>query len=492
MKDCKQTTLGSPRGFFLIFCSLFLIGDIIWWTWWKIDILISIVFLLFFALSHSWRYLAFFGIFGLLLGGVLGNSAIEKKMNEYVLLSKITNGFSLKQHNEGIVEKRVYKKDRSDVYRLHIDTIDTHSTSIFVEIPSNLHINIGDTLGFTGTIKKNINFPLIGYDRFSFFQGWYGQIFLASFDRTEGIERSWITPVQKYWEGVFGKYFPPDVWGTLLGMTIGSVELLSRDIKDAFIASGTSHILVVSGSNIAFLIILLSFFLKYTLLGRTSRILIISSVVWFYGFLVGWDISVIRATIMGVLSYIITEYGSHGSSRAILWLSLLILTIISPLGPIYDPGFWLSFSATLGILLFHTKIAALCDRISLPHSMTSMLSITFGATLGSLPVLIFHFGTFALSSILANILIAGILWWILFSSVFFVGIQYISHTLWYLFWFLVYIPTKIIIGITAFFRYGIILEVPIALRTPIALFVFGIYFFFYLEEDVFQKKEKKD
>ena len=65
------------------------------------------------------------------------------------------------------------------------------------------------------------------------------------------------------WNDTFESYFPRDIAGTLLGMTIGSIDLLSRETKDAFIATGISHILVVSGSNIAFLIILLTFFLKY-------------------------------------------------------------------------------------------------------------------------------------------------------------------------------------------------------------------------------------
>ncbi len=51
-------------------------------------------------------------------------------------------------------------------------------------------------------------------------------------------------------------------------MTIGSIELIESGLKKAFIESGTSHILVVSGANIAFLIILVSFFMKYLPLSR--------------------------------------------------------------------------------------------------------------------------------------------------------------------------------------------------------------------------------
>ncbi len=489
MKTYSQASLGNPRGFFLIFCSLFLAGDIISVTWWWELSMFCLVLLLLVALSSLWRRMIVYGIFGFLLGSTLGYFAHIEKQEEYRALERITSHFTLKWYTTGTLEKRVYKKERSDVYRLKIDIFDTRSTSIFVEVPSNLHIELGDILAFTGSIRKNIEFPLVGYDRFSYFQGGYGQIFLASFERKVSEKKDYIVPVRKYWESVFQSYFPRDVWGTLLGMTIGSIELLSRDMKNAFIQSGVSHILVVSGSNIAFLIILLSFFLKYIHLRKVGRIIIISAVVGFYGFLVWWDVSVIRATLMGVLSYMITEYGSKSSSKALLWLALLILTIMSPLSPIYDPGFWLSFSATLGILLFHKKIAALCQRLSLPKVITSILSVTFWATLGSLPVMIFHFGTVALASLIANIMIAGLLGWILFSSVAFVVIEFFSSTLWYLFWFLVYIPTQMIIEIASFFRSGTIVEIPEMFRTPIMLFIFWAYLFFFLEEDVFSPEK---
>lgn len=91
-------------------------------------------------------------------------------------------------------------------------------------------------------------------------------------------------------------------------MMIGVDEYLETDVKSAFMKSGITHILVVSGSNIAFLIMFLMFFLKYTKIARWGRLSIITSIILFYGFLVGWEVSVLRATIMGILSYSIVEY----------------------------------------------------------------------------------------------------------------------------------------------------------------------------------------
>ena len=101
-------------------------------------------------------------------------------------------------------------------------------------------------------------------------------------------------------------------------MVIGMDQYLENDVKDAFMKSGITHILVVSGSNIAFLILFLMFFLKYTPVKRWGRISLIGGAIIFYGFLVGWEVSVVRATLMGILSYFIAEYGRRASSIAIL------------------------------------------------------------------------------------------------------------------------------------------------------------------------------
>lgn len=109
---------------------------------------------------------------------------------------------------------------------------------------------------------------------------------VAEFKRIKKENPHTIDAIKSSWEKIFISYFPSDVAGTLLGMTIGSIDILSRETKDAFIASGTSHILVVSGANIAFLIIILTFFLKYLPIKKTIRAMIVCSFIIFYGTLV--------------------------------------------------------------------------------------------------------------------------------------------------------------------------------------------------------------
>ena len=50
--------------------------------------------------------------------------------------------------------------------------------------------------------------------------------------------------------------------GLLNGMLIGYTDGLDKDLQNAFSDAGLSHIMAVSGMNIAFIVFPLSFYLK--------------------------------------------------------------------------------------------------------------------------------------------------------------------------------------------------------------------------------------
>jgi competence protein ComEC len=159
------------------------------------------------------------------------------------------------------------------------------------------------------------------------------------------------------------------------------------------------------------------------------------------------------------------------------------LTIIEPLGPLYDAGFGLSFAATLGILLFQKPIGIIAKKWNIPKLIADILALTLGASFGSFPMLLFHFGSFSLTGIIANILIAVLLSWILFSSVLYGVLSLISTTLAIYFGYLVYIPTSWALRVTEWFGgfTPVIFEKSIALT--LALFLLGFYSFLFLRLD---------
>ena len=512
-----EKTINLARSLFIAFSISFIVGDVLGCLWdiWSILFLVWALFGIYlWYMSSHYRFIVLLGILGMSIGYLIGLQWLGRYTQWYEHIRATTHDFTRKWALQGDVEDLLYTKERSKVYKVSIDIfdtidkIDTFDTtytdkntqysripwenprfSLFIEIPSNLTLDVWDRIKFSGLIKKNITFPLLGYERYAYFHGWFGYIFLTTFSREPSKDIGIIDYVRGFWIATFEKYFPRDVTGTLLGMTIGSIELLTQEVKWAFLASGTSHILVVSGSNIAFLIIILTFFLKYIPIHKAIRAIIVVWCILFYGTLVWWDVSVVRAAIMGVISYIIVEYDGRWASRSILAFTAVMLTLWSPLAPLYDAWFGLSFAATFGILIFHPMIEKWCKKYTIPHTLASLLSVSIGAMLGSLPLVIYHFERIPLSSLLANLLIWPLLGWILFSCIFFVGIQSISHILAIWVGFFVYLPTKAILLITSFFWNGWILSIPHMIAPYISLFMLGVFLFIFMERDIFPKKK---
>jgi competence protein ComEC len=117
-----------------------------------------------------------------------------------------------------------------------------------------------------------------------------------------------------------------------------------------------------------------------------------------YVSLVGGDVPVLRAAIMGIIGAI----ALHGSKRIdtlrVLLFAAIVLLIFSPYSLVYDAGFQLSFLATLGIL-----VGIRATKRADWFLQATVLSIF--AALWTIPVSIGIFQNFSPWSILANILV---------------------------------------------------------------------------------------
>ncbi len=506
--------LENPRRIFLMSVSVFLMGDILG----ILNAMLPFIWIvfgvfLFVAFTMKSKY---FVLFMILLASwiwyTVWKYSYENHRESVYLTEKITNWFQSSGKISGRIEKLMYRKERSVVYLFYIDNFDNFDKktnnavperyihvdqpknmwskgknaipSLFIEVPSNLVLHKWDRIVFSWKIRQNIHFPLKWYDRYAFFHWWNGHIFITSFTFTHQEEPTFRDILQSHWERVFTTSFPRDVAWITLGMTIGSTRYLSESVKESFLQSGITHILVVSGSNIAFVILFLSFFLKF--ISHHSwvwRIIILSGIIFYVG-IVGFEVPVIRAAIMWILSYMIVSAWWKASGKALVGLTLVILTLIEPLSPLYDAGYGLSFGATLGIILFQKYSKNIFSHMKIPEIIGSALALTLWASLWSLPILIFHFWSIAINSILTNILIAWFVGWILLSG----SIFWILTLLWIPFlkmvWLLVYIPTKIVIILSQFLSNGISLTFSESSQIWISSFIVWImlYYFIFDEE----------
>lgn len=198
------------------------------------------------------------------------------------------------------------------------------------------------------------------------------------------------------------------------GILLGDDSGLPKGLKEAFRASNTSHVIAISGSNIALLMAFLSALLG-RLLGKRRAFLPILALVLAYSLLVGGDAAVLRAALMGGLSLLALRLGRAADAQAGLCASAWLLTALDP-ALLWDLGFQLSFAATAGLIRFAGPLQAACQaglerRLSpiqarrLSGLLAEMLLITLVAQAATWPLIARATGQFSLVGLLANALI---------------------------------------------------------------------------------------
>jgi len=182
------------------------------------------------------------------------------------------------------------------------------------------------------------------------------------------------------------------------GFVLGDGRDQRPEVTDDFRASGLSHLLVVSGQNVAFVLALLTPFLNRFRLG--GRLVGGLAVLVLFGILTRWEPSVLRAEAMAALTLLAAAMGRPASSLRLLSLAVTGLLLVDPL-LVRSLGFLLSVGACAGIALLSTRIAS---RLPGPRLLTEALGVTLAAQVGVLPVLVPVFGGLPVSALPANLL----------------------------------------------------------------------------------------
>ena len=145
--------------------------------------------------------------------------------------------------------------------------------------------------------------------------------------------------------------------GILLGVETG----IDRDLYDQFNQTGTSHIIVISGFNIAIVAgVMTATFGR--LVGKRRAFYPVVAGIILYTLLVGADASVMRAAIMGLLVALANYLNRRSLAIISLFAAGLLMTALNPL-TLWDVGFQLSFLATLSLVLFATPMTERFERL---------------------------------------------------------------------------------------------------------------------------------
>lgn len=198
-----------------------------------------------------------------------------------------------------------------------------------------------------------------------------------------------------------------------LGILIGYDDNLQEEIVESFRKSSLSHLLAVSGAHINYIMIGLAYCMVKFRIPKWLRNILTSLFLIFFMYLTNFSASVMRASLMGIISLLSLLVQRRYDLKTSMCFSILVILLENPYR-ILDVGLLLSYFATIGIIAFVSlqkkdkedskdKWSSKIKKV-----LKDMIMITISANIFVIPIILYSFNTLSLNFILSN-LIAGIL-----------------------------------------------------------------------------------
>ena len=193
-----------------------------------------------------------------------------------------------------------------------------------------------------------------------------------------------------------------------VGILLGLQSSIPDDVSATFSATGTSHILVISGWNITIIATALYAVAGGLKLSQRKAFWAILACIWLYTLFVGATPTVIRAAVMGT----IVVLGQRLERRAHAWTTIFAacwaMTLWDP-QTLWDLGFQLSALATASLFAYGKGTEALLLKTPLRAGWLDWareaLTATLAAQILALPLILYNFGNLSIIAPLANVIL---------------------------------------------------------------------------------------
>lgn len=224
----------------------------------------------------------------------------------------------------------------------------------------------------------------------------------------------------------------PDLHGLISGMVLGVRDQTPDEIQEQFQETGTLHLFAVSGLNVAILAQLLWMILRGARVPRRWAIALIIPALFFYAAVTGLNASSIRAALMAAVLL-----GGFFVDRKVLATNSVaaaaVLVLCWDTNQLFSTGFQLSFAVVIAIIVLAEPLYGVLVRWCepdpfLPQSLLSRRqrswqwiwsaiakgsSVSLAAWIGSLPLILPYFYLVTPVSLLANLVVVPIAFFVL-------------------------------------------------------------------------------
>ena len=292
---------------------------------------------------------------------------------------------------------------------------------VLVQVPSYETYRYGDEIEVYGRLTTPSDFDDFSYRAYLARQGVhslvrYSVIQLLERDRGSPMWRL-LYRLKRHTHDIIAAILPEPEAALLTGILLGSDQGIPSSLMDRFRATGTAHIIAISGFNITIISAsLVRLFTRF--LQRYLALAAAIGAIALYSILVGTDPPVVRAAILGGLSALALIVGRKSHALTSLLAAAWFMTAWQPF-LLWDVGFQLSFAASLGLILYSDRLNAWAEsalfRVTSQQAarkvvalLNDSLLVTLAAQITTLPLMVYHFRQFSWITIPSNLLILSV------------------------------------------------------------------------------------
>ena len=258
------------------------------------------------------------------------------------------------------------------------------------------NLKIGQIVEVKGNLKDldNLNLDDFNYGRYIKSCGYKGLI-NSNYFNVIGQNKFYINlgKIKIYMRDTF-RYLYKDSSIFINSCLLGIKDDFTKEEKDMFSKTGTSHVLAISGLHTGILCVLIAYIIRG--INKIYKLFILVIIMALYSIMVGFSPSITRAVFFVTIMYLAIFLFRKRDGITTLSLIASLLIINNPY-TIYNISFQLSFLATLSILYF--------NKIIKRKLKFDIISMTIAANILTMPIVYYIFGGIALLSILGNIVI---------------------------------------------------------------------------------------
>ena len=318
------------------------------------------------------------------------------------------------------------EKDYYNRYKIKVASGKYKDTQLYINVAKNKELEYGDKINIQGEFKepsKSRNYKGFNYKQYLKTLRIYGTV---KTKKVKILEKNKANPIMQISNKTFFKIknniektYSNKMAKIVLGIMLGDTTEIDDETKEDFANSSISHVLAVSGMHISYIILLVT---KSTqnIFGKRKSKIIASVILAMYMAITGFSISVVRASLMGILVCMAFVIYRKSNTLNNIAISALIILMNNPYNLI-SISFLLTYGGTIGIIYFQPIIEKIIKSFKVRNrrwkyiylkiqrkceNIISIISVSISAQIIIAPIMAIYFNSAGLGFLVTNLLLS--------------------------------------------------------------------------------------